>query len=408
MDLQEMIMQNMKDNCKKKCELPERKELLSYLHGMLLITGRLDIMYCNAFLSEATQLLINSIFLYEDGYFDCAFYSVRQASEVFDSMLYLSNKDNGELKKWEKKERFPMDSKIRNQLEKMVYGYKEIKTILDDYFMHHRELINKSHKIIHKQGFDTFYVARLQKNFAHEKDEKFFMEVLKYTIGIGIILFVILEPIALALADDAVNVKLNFDYMTEPIDCTYFERFLGLNDIMDRLLKSNYYKGFAAQFEDKECMNMATYSVIREGAWDINSLDEIEKQIHLLNSYEKYMFQILKLGIKVSNFYYMDGIGWYLTTYKSAYQRNCFGSSEFEKYLKEDMRFNQKCEKIYISVVSMYDEKLFLEHNDVLTENEIASLIALEKQTDEEYAKLKEQISVLEKVVGVTLNSKIT
>ena len=94
--------------------------------------------------------------------------------------------------------------------------------------------------------------------------------------------------------------------------------------------------------------------------------------------------------------------------YKSAYQRNCFGSSEFEKYLKEDMRFNQKCEKIYISVVSMYDEKLFLEHNDVLTENEIASLIALEKQTDEEYAKLKEQISVLEKVVGVTLNSKIT
>ena len=307
-----------------------------------------------------------------------------------------------------KKERFPMDSKIRNQLEKMVYGYKEIKTILDDYFMHHRELINKSHKIIHKQGFDTFYVARLQKNFAHEKDEKFFMEVLKYTIGIGIILFVILEPIALALADDAVNVKLNFDYMTEPIDCTYFERFLGLNDIMDRLLKSNYYKGFAAQFEDKECMNMATYSVIREGAWDINSLDEIEKQIHLLNSYEKYMFQILKLGIKVSNFYYMDGIGWYLTTYKSAYQRNCFGSSEFEKYLKEDMRFNQKCEKIYISVVSMYDEKLFLEHNDVLTENEIASLIALEKQTDEEYAKLKEQISALEKVVGVTLNSKIT
>lgn len=49
MDLQEMIMQNMKDNCKKKCELPERKELLSYLHGMLLITGRLYIMYCNAF-----------------------------------------------------------------------------------------------------------------------------------------------------------------------------------------------------------------------------------------------------------------------------------------------------------------------------------------------------------------------
>lgn len=91
----------MKDNCKKKCELPERKELLSYLHSMLLITGRLDIMYCNAFLTEANQLLMNAIFLYEDGCFDCAFYSVRQASEVFDSMLYLSNKDSGNDSKME-------------------------------------------------------------------------------------------------------------------------------------------------------------------------------------------------------------------------------------------------------------------------------------------------------------------
>ena len=103
----------------------------------------------------------------------------------------------------------------------------------------------------------------------------------------------------------------------------------------------------------------------------------------------------------------MNGIGWYLTTYKSAYERNYFGSSEFEKYLKEDMKFNQKCKK-YISVVSMYHEKLFLEHNDALTENEIASLIALERQTDEEYAKLKEQISALEKAMRVTLNSKTT
>lgn len=49
MNLEEMIIENMKDECKKKCELPERKELLSYLHNMMLITGRLDIMYCNAF-----------------------------------------------------------------------------------------------------------------------------------------------------------------------------------------------------------------------------------------------------------------------------------------------------------------------------------------------------------------------
>ena len=124
MNYEKMIIENMKDECKNKCELPEREGLLSYLHGMMLITGRMDIMYCNAFLTEATQLLINSIFLYEDGYFDCAFYSVRQASEVFNAMLFLSNEDSSELEKWNAKERFPMDSNVRNKLEQKVDAYK--------------------------------------------------------------------------------------------------------------------------------------------------------------------------------------------------------------------------------------------------------------------------------------------
>ncbi|MCH5273218.1 MAG: hypothetical protein J1E35_06055 [Lachnospiraceae bacterium] len=398
MDIEQMIIENMKDECKRRCELPQRKELLLYLHSMMLITGRSDIMYCNAFLAEATQLLINSIFLYEDGYFDCAFYSIRQASEVFDSMLYLSNGDKEELDKWKAKERFPMDSKIRNRLEEMIYGYKEIKTILGDYFEYHRELINKTHKIIHKQGFDTFYSLRVQHGFEHE-EEKLFLETLKYTLGIGIILFTILEPISLALADDDVSGKLNFNFMTEPIDCNYFERFLGLTDIIEKLLSSNYYKGFVAQFENREPMNMATYTVIRDEAWDIDNLDEVEKQIHLLNSYEKYMFQILKLGIKVTSFYYMDGWGYYFTTYKSDYQRTSFGSSEFKKYLKNDKRFNQKCENIYISVLSMYDEKLFFEHNEVLSEDEIYALLELERKTNEEYKELEKQIKILEEVM---------
>ena len=181
MDLEKIIIDEMRNQHKRKCELPEGKELLLYLHSMMLITGRSDIMYCNCFLAEATQLLINSIFLYEEGYFDCAFYFVRQASEVFNAMLYLSE-DKDKLKKWSTKEKFPMDSKIRKKLEDMVWGYREIKTILCDYFKHHRELINRCHKIIHKQGFDTFYVTRRQGESSIEEDKKLFVETLKYII----------------------------------------------------------------------------------------------------------------------------------------------------------------------------------------------------------------------------------
>lgn len=397
MDLEKIIIDEMRNQYKRKCELPEGKELLLYLHSMMLITGRSDIMYCNCFLAEATQLLINSIFLYEEGYFDCAFYSVRQASEVFNAMLYLSE-DKDELKKWTTKERFPMDSKIRKKLEDMVWGYQEIKTILCDYFKHHRELINRCHKIIHKQGFDTFYVTRRQGESSIEEDKKLFVETLKYTIGIGIILFVILEPLSLALADDEVNGKLNFDFMTEPIDCDYFENFLGLKDVVEKLLRTKYYKGFAAQFRDKEQMNMATYTVIRDGAWDISSLEQIEKQIHLLNAYEQYMFKILKLGIKVTNFYYQDGWGWYITTNKSNYQNDYFDSSEFKVYINERMRFNQERKNVYISVVSMYSEKLCIEHNEKLTEEEINKLMVLEEQTDMEYRKLTEKLEKIQEM----------
>lgn len=65
-----------------------------------------------------------------------------------------------------------------------------------------------------------------------------------------------------------------------------------MKDVVEKLLRTKYYRGFAAQFRDKEQMNMATYTVIRDRGWDISSLEQIEKQIHLLNAYEQYMFKI--------------------------------------------------------------------------------------------------------------------
>lgn len=176
MDYKKIMLDNMKKRNLRKYELPEKDDLLFYLNNMMLITGRIDIMYCNSFLSEAEQLLINSIFLYEDGYFDCAFYSIRQAGEVYNSMLYLANLEEEGLEQWNRKERFPMDSQIRNKLQKMALGYDEIKNELEEYFEHHKQLVNRAHKIIHKQGFDTFYSRRFQKNCQQENEIKLFLD----------------------------------------------------------------------------------------------------------------------------------------------------------------------------------------------------------------------------------------
>lgn len=185
-NFEEKIITSMQEELKNKIELPEYKELLLFLHTLLLMTGRADMMFCNAFLQEATQLLKNSIFLYKDGIFDCAFYSIRQASEVINSMLYLATSPSVERKKWSAKEYFPMDSKLKALLEKISDDYKEIKLLLPEYFSRQEELIKMSHKIIHKQGFDTFYQVRKpyspKHGFVQERETELFLDALNWNI----------------------------------------------------------------------------------------------------------------------------------------------------------------------------------------------------------------------------------
>lgn len=383
-DFNKIIIDSMHKENKSTVRIPERDELLLYLHGLVLLTGRADIIYCNAFLDEAVQLLTNSVFLYEEGLFDCAFYSVRQAGEVVNSMLYLSKNDQETLKKWSAKEHFPMNNKIKEQLQTLSNGYQEIKSLIPEYFDSHEKLIKKSHKIIHKQGFDTFYRLRHQipekYSFSQDEETKYFIESLKYTIGVVLIIFIILDPISLALSDDDITMKLNFNFMTELVDINFFKKHLGMDDIVDKIMQSQFYKEFLSNFEMNETMSPAVYSVVREEVWVVNALEEIEKQMDLLNAYERFMFCILKSGLQISNFYFYNGLSWYLTSIKSNYTRHKFGKSAFEKYLEPDDRFNQLCENVYISVVLMYDEHLFLEHNEKLTNDEIQILKALEYQ----------------------------
>ena len=53
------------------------------------ITGRAYAQIANTFIFEAKYLVINAIKLYELGYFDCAYYSLREAIEISTIMVYL-------------------------------------------------------------------------------------------------------------------------------------------------------------------------------------------------------------------------------------------------------------------------------------------------------------------------------
>ena len=170
-----------------KIIIPQYEEIIDALNRLEMMTvGQADRLFCNSFLSEAVRLLKNSVYLYEDDYFDCAFYSVRQAAEICNNMLYIANEGKSALMKWSEKQYFPLNKKVLQHLSEVDKFYSDVKAAIPEFFAAYKNITAQIHKIVHKQGFDTFYVLRrslsFQGIFDKENETKLFSAFLIQTI----------------------------------------------------------------------------------------------------------------------------------------------------------------------------------------------------------------------------------
>lgn len=223
-----------------KTTIPEHDKIIGYLRILFPMTGIGDKLFCNGFMMESVELLKHGIFLFEDGYFDCAFYSIRQSIENMNNMLFLSQNED-ELLKWKAKERFPADSHIKAQLQKINEAYSEIKKSIPEVFDSYEELLKKANKYIHKQGFDTFYLHPWQQEKLISARTELFVSLLKQSIGLVMIMNIVLDPLSLALSDPNVDAHIPFDPVTEHIPLGIFEEVFSDN-IIERIKNTNFYK----------------------------------------------------------------------------------------------------------------------------------------------------------------------
>lgn len=287
-----------------KCSIPEHDELMNYLHCLFPFTGIIDKTFCNYFMYESVELLKHAIFLYEDGYFDCAFYSVRQSIENLNNMLYLADKKE-ELKIWKAKKRFPSDKKIKDILEKTNKSYDEIKNSIPETFDNYQNLLQKVNKYIHKQGYDTFYInVRQQSNDMLDRMDLFVM-FFKNAIQILLLMNIVLDPLSFALIDENVDRHIHFDPATEAIPIYILDNIFEFN-VVDRIKQTQFYKDFIKFFLEKEMLNEGTYEVIRYQYFDIDKLQDIESQKHLLDIKGLLCLSILNTGALVSHIYFHD------------------------------------------------------------------------------------------------------
>jgi len=371
----------------KKVVLPEHESLLQAIRALFPTTGILQNMFCNGFMTESVELIKHALFLYEDGYFDCAFYSLRQSVEIMNSMLLLSD-DEDRLKEWKAKAWFPMDKAVKGLLEKNNAAYSEIREKIPEFFTHYDELLKTANKYIHKQGFDSFYAYYGRANAeAEEKRTALFVELMKHAIGMILIMDIALDPLSLALSDPEVDSHIPFDAMTEPIPVHMFEEFLS-PDLLKKIKETDHYQTVKQYFLGMEELNEATYGVVRCQYFDTSSLKDIEEQETFLSVYERLMLHILQAEIPATHFYTDFSVLGYTTSIMPIKQISYYSSHQFDQYIGEEDVFNTLWNEMYISVVKYLDTHLVIQHNREFHDTELEIVKALIHRLSQQYQPL--------------------
>lgn len=114
-------------------------------------SGRMDIGNIgNTFVLEAEQHLVNAMELFEMGYFDCAYYSLRSAVDMSTTMVFLSDMPDKEresfLEAWKETEDFPMQGQMIKMLSVKGNVFSDMKDKMPAFFADAKQLNAKLNK----------------------------------------------------------------------------------------------------------------------------------------------------------------------------------------------------------------------------------------------------------------------
>lgn len=185
----------------------------------------------NSFLNEWAQLLLNAIILFKSGYFDCAYYSLRQAIELAIVVLYFHDGNNSPreeiLSRWSNKQKFPSASRILDEL-KIQTKYKDIVAHLPNLFGELSSFQKQLHKIVHKQGYFYLYTIQNHPLIIPNKTQREFIinfeEYFRKTLKQIIIIRLLIDPIPIILADS--NIRKTKLYMSDSLPSSLIDRYL--------------------------------------------------------------------------------------------------------------------------------------------------------------------------------------
>ena len=270
----------------KPLSLPKASEYLEDLSDLRFAdSGILTEVNPFFFINEACQLLANSVKLFELGYFDCAFYSVRQAIELSLSGLYLfSNPDK--IKGWKNLEK---GFELRTIVPELKLGkeeFAEIKELFSDFFERVEKEKKLMNKYVHKQGYRSLYFHYNSFN-AHGKPERItaltkdYEAILQDTITAVALYRLVIDPYPILMLDEDIVSRMP-DLMADSFSRSFVEKYIS-EEFVDRYKESKLYKEFYDYFISLPVQNEEVYALIHWQLFERKGYDRIKEQHELLS-----------------------------------------------------------------------------------------------------------------------------
>lgn len=353
-------------------------DLLNIEHSW---SDRIDTNVGNTFIMEAEQLLINAIELFEMGYFDCAYYSLRSAIDISTTMVFLSDLPDDETKKyfnnWKQVKDFPIRSKMVKKLTTEGRIFADMFKKMPIFFEKAKKLSERLNKYVHKQGIERLYVSRNHPINAKTSQDIFinnFEIHLKECIGVVAVMRLAIDPFPILLMDEEILYRY-FGSMTEPYTQEFVNEYIGTN-ILKEYKRTDFYLSVRQLLESKEKKNEATFNVIKYQFIDTQKFDDIFNQFHLLHIFsDAISVLIVYICSKATKVYTLNGLLMYDTDRKSNRTKTSWDSSDFIRFRDAKNKINQQYDEVFISVFNFKDEYYYVEHNELLENDDIAKIV---------------------------------
>lgn len=298
----------------KPLELPNVEKFVRDINNIsFATTGFVHAWESNLFFDEACQLIVNAIKLFQLGYFDCAFYSLRQSIETSIGIIYLTANPNKE-DEWKTLLGGFESGKMTDWLKNNEPTFMDIRDKMHSFFDNVWDVQKRMNKYIHKQGYASFYqVTRnpflvQQKGTSESQIIMDFEYYLKLCIGAVAIYRLAIDALPVVLMDEDIRLRTG-DLITEPYSQEFVDTYIGSENI-EAFKTTEIYKDFYKSLHRNEKQNDAVYGLIHFQYYNREKVDDYVTQLHLCSFTDRIAMCLYTISIKISHVF-VDGIHWY-------------------------------------------------------------------------------------------------